>query len=844
MNDAVATNGLPSGMLEHYPASQSHFDEVLCAKGHAQSQWREILQTFEGLGPSELKRRSRESQQLLREYGVTYNVYGDPRGTSRPWALDPLPMLLTSQEWNALEAGLQQRAELLNLILTDIYGPQKLLREQLLPADLIYSHPGFLYPCYNQGEYPQRPLVLYAADIARNPAGQFVVIGDRSQAPSGSGYALENRVVMSRIMPHLYRHSHIKRLATYFQALRETLGKLASGSDPRVVLLTPGEENETYFEHAYLANYLGYNLVQGNDLTVRDNKVWLKTLDGLQRVDVIFRRVDDTYCDPLELEGTSLLGTPALVQAFRSQSVVVVNPLGSGVVENPGLLPFLPQLCRTLLGEELKLPSAPTWWCGQEKECNHVLQNLDRMVIRAISPSIRRTHLPAYSMNVKQREQLIQEIRLRPYLYAGQEFVQLSTVPALSGTQLEPRKMSLRCFLVNSNDSYAAMPGGLTRIAPQRDSPIVSNQTGGMSKDTLVLATEPQERVTLLFSPALRREMLIRRADNLPSRVAENLFWLGRYTERADSMARLLREILWRLLDADSDSWTKAGLPALLRIVTHHTTTYPGFTGPKAQQLFEDPSAELLSVIYDAERTGTLRFNVKSTLRSAGAVRERLSDDTWRITNSLDHFFHATDDLGEALQCVERLIIALAGFAGLVTESTSRGLSWKFVELGRRVERALKMGSLLRLCYPPRETENAETLNFLLAVNDTWKTYRLRYGSQIQPDAVLEVMLLDETHPRSIGYQIVRMQEIVADLPGRLPYQRLRPEERYLLEIRSAIRLSDMGALSKQEQPGKLPPELKQILKLIETRLDELTDTIVQAHFSHTLDMPQQLIDF
>ncbi|MGL4549878.1 MAG: circularly permuted type 2 ATP-grasp protein, partial [Gemmataceae bacterium] len=408
-----------------YAPPAGGFDEAFAPGGLARPHWHGLLRSLRGFGLPALKHRWAEARHLIRQNGVTYNVYGDPRGMARPWQLDPVPLVLSTAEADALEAGLTQRGRLLEALLRDLYGPQHTLTHGLLPPELVFENAAFLRPCHGSKPPGDRYLHLYAANVGRDPDGYFWVLGDRTQCPSGAGYALENRIVLSRMLPDVFRECQVQRLALFFRTLRDTLAAIAPhGRDnPRIVLLTPGPYNETYFEHAYLARYLGYPLVEGGDLTVRDNRVFLKVLGGLQPVDVIFRRLDDDFCDPLELRHDSFLGVPGLVQAARSGTVAVANALGSGLLETPALLAFLPGLCRHLLGEELRLPSAPTWWCGQPREMEHVLANLDDMVIKPARPSLRLEPTFAGELTRPRRDALAARIRAAPRDFIGQQRV-------------------------------------------------------------------------------------------------------------------------------------------------------------------------------------------------------------------------------------------------------------------------------------------------------------------------------------------------------------------------------------------------------------------------------------
>ena len=826
---------------DNYRFLAGSYDEMCSTAGTLRSHWEYLIRSLEALGVEELERREQEAERLLRENGVTYNVYDDPQGITRFWELDLVPVLLTSQEWSTIEQGLIQRAELLNLILADLYGPRTLIRKGLLPPELIYAHPGFLFPCHGVRPAGGCYLSLYAADVARAPNGGIWVIGDRAQAPSGSGYALENRIVLSRILPSLYRDSHVHRVALFFRALRATLTALAPHrrENPRIVLLSPGPGNETFFEHAYLANYLGCTLIQGGDLTVRDSRVWLKTIEGLQPVDVILRRVDDTFCDPLELRKDSLLGTPGLLQAARLGHVAIANPLGSGVLENTALMAFLPGLARHLLGEDLRLPSVATWWCGGEQEREYVLANLHRLVIKPIFPHPSTATVFGASLSAQARQALADRIRTQPHLFVGQEQVALSTTPVLVEGSLQPRPMVLRSFLVARDESYVVMPGGLTRVSPSLDTWVVSNQRGGISKDTWVLASEPEKEASLL-APAGRPVVPTRTGGEVPGRVADNLFWLGRYVERAEGTARLLRAVLVRLLDSDplrQDSY----LVVLLRLVTHQTATYPGFVEETEEHLIA-PEQELLEVIRDSQRTGSLSFTLNALTQAARSVRDRLSDDSWRVINSLQHGLGQPQQINEALESLEQLIFGLAAFTGLSTERMSRGQGWRFLDIGRRLERALSGSSLLRIACVPASEPTGPLWEVLLAITDNLVTYRRRYHAQAQADAVLDLLLLDESTPRSVAYQLARLYDQVTGLPKKVVPSQRSAEERLVLEALTAVRLTDIERLSHLPHGKNMREALDQLLARLGYLLHTFSETLTSSYFSQT-DLPQQLVD-
>jgi len=851
MQPSIADSPPGQDALGYAPRPGIH-DEVFDPAGVVRPHWQPFLDSVGGLGLPELIHRWEEAKHLIRENGVTYNVYGDPRGMARPWQLDPLPLLIAPAEAETVGAGLVQRGVLLERILADLYGPQSLLRHGLLPPELLFGNPGFLRPCHGIRLPGSRYLHLYAANVGRSPDGTLWVIGDRTQAPSGAGYALENRLVLSRTLPDVFRDCRVQRLALFFRTLRDTLRAIAprNRDNPCIVLLTPGPYNETYFEHAYLARYLGYTLVEGGDLTVRDNRVFLKVLGGLQPVDVIFRRLDDDFCDSLELRADSFLGVPGLVHAVRTGNVAVANALGSGLVETPALLAFLPALCRELLGEELRLPSVPTWWCGEPLSLQHVLAHLPDMIIKPTFSSARLEPIFGDRLSREERRQLAERMKARPRDYVGQERVPLSTTPVLVGKRLQPRQLVIRTYLTARDDSFVVMPGGLTRVSANADTMVVSMQKGGGSKDTWVLSAGPVSTFSLLRPGSLPVE-LTRGGSDLPSRVADNLYWLGRYVERAEGTTRLLRGVIVRLTEK-SGLGEVPELPALLRALTQQTQTLPGFIGEGAEERLAAPEAELVSLTFETKRIGSLAATVQSFVRVASMARDRISIDMWRVLSGLDRFHHAaadsTADNGEAveerngktdrrtlsdvLDLLNDSVATLAAFGGLAMESMTRSEGWRFLDMGRKLERSMHMINLLRstLVYAP--ASEGPLLEALLEIADSSMTYRRRYLGSLQSAAVLDLLLADETNPRSLAFQLVAL----ADDVDHLPRDRHRPgrtsEQRITLASLTALRLADFHQLAHQNEAGTRPA-LDDLLSKLATDLPALSDSITLRYLSH-----------
>ena len=826
-----------------YRSNSNFHDEMLAEDGKVRPHWRALVDSIGAMGPDGLGARWQEGRRLIHDNGVTYNVYGDPRSTDRPWPLDPIPLVIEPREWAEIDHAMRQRATLLNAILADLYGPQHLLREGVFPPELVFRHPNFLRPCCNvpvpRGIY----LHTYCADLARSADGRWWVIADRTQAPSGAGYALENRLVSQRVLPDVFRANHVCRLADYFQAHREMLRGLAPRhrDNPRIVLLTPGPYNETYFEHAFLARYLGYTMVEGGDLTVRGECVYLKTLGGLLPVDLIIRRQDDSFCDPSELRDDSVLGVPGLVQAVRAGNVAIVNALGSGLLESAAPAAFLPALCQHLLDEDLKMPTVATWWCGQEEALSFVTENLWRLVIKPTFPDPRRQPIFGARLSPERRELLIEQIRRSPSDYVAQEQVALSTVPVLDQGEMDPRHLVLRVYVSATNDgSYVLMPGGLTRITSSLDSLIVSMQHGGGSKDTWVLGEGPVSQTTLMPSASVKLEVS-RATFELPSRVADNLFWLGRYVERVEFAVRVTRAILARI-NQESDATSAAGIRASVRTLIalgHLPADVAAGNGRPASDGYLVLEREMLAMIHDSGEKTSLGSTLDQLRRLAWLLRDRFSADAWRILNRFDRQFRRAQPrdpsrIDRALNLLDDAITTLSAFGGLVLESMTRGDGWRFLEIGRRLERALQMVEMLRHGLKDKAEVETGALLAMLEVADSSLTYRSRYLTSIQADLVLDLLLLDEANPRSAAFQLARLREYVDDLPKRGSSARMAPEWRIAVKLLSAVELAEASELMGINKNGDRS-EAEALLASLAEGMRLLSEAITLDYFDHAL---------
>lgn len=820
-----------------YPPVGSLYDEAIDGGGVMRPHYRALMGGLEAMGGEELQRRIDTARRFIHEQGVTYNVYNDPQGMERPWELDPIPLLISPEEWGALETALAQRARLLNAVLADCYGGQKLIQGGWLPPGVVLSNPDFLRPCHGIKPAGDMFLTCYAVDLARAANGQWWVISDRTQIPTGAGYTLANRLVTSRVLPEAFRDGHVQRLAGFFVAMRASLARLASRrtDDPRIVVLTPGPFNETYFEQAYLARYLGYSLVEGQDLTVRDGRVFLKTLSGLEPVDVILRRVDDDFCDPLELRNNSMLGVPGLVEALRAGTVAVANALGSGLMQSPAFMSFLPGICKHLYGEELKLPSIATWWCGQKPAENYVLDHMDGLYVMPAYRSKAEGMQPGTGQTTAQREELKKRIQFQPHLYVAQRHVELSSAPTLVEGMLVPRPVAMRVYLVPDENGYHVMPGGLARIGPQDGARMISMQCGGSSKDVWVLSEGPVAEVTLLNRGADVIQ-LRRTGNNLPSRVADNLFWLGRYAERAEGTARLLRCSLSRL-DSESGGSAVALLEPFLQTLEAQSQLPAGGAAKLLRMNAEALEAELMNLILDRKRAGSLRNIVENLQRLGMQVRDRTSNDYWRglarLEDTITQGTKASEFLiGDAIALLNQVLLGVASLHGLADENMTRAQGWRFLDMGRRVERGIYFSSFLGRALRSNVADSPSALEAVLEMADSTITYRSRYNLVPHVAAVYDLVLLDDMNPRSLLFQFLQLTKHFDRLPAEttaLP----SPGQRILIETLAKLRLTDPMELAGQTK-ALSSTNLAAMLTHVEKTLPRLSDALAISYFVHS----------
>ncbi|HKE93730.1 MAG TPA: circularly permuted type 2 ATP-grasp protein [Povalibacter sp.] len=799
---------LPS-LMTPYTADASRYDELLAADGSLRPHWQALIDRLDIAGPDTVRRGVELVRRLIVENGVTYNVYADPQGRDRPWQLDILPLVLPAHEWQTIAAGVAQRARLLDGVLADLYGPQRLLSEGIVPPEIVFGHPNFLWPCHGLQSPGGRWLHVYAADLARAPNGQWWVLGDRTQTPSGPGYALENRRIVSRAFTQVVDDLRVRSPAGFFATLREQLLSQADEDEaPLAVVLTPGPFNETYFEHAYLARQLGLALVEGADLTVRGDTLYLKTFAGLRRVHAVLRRLDDDFCDPAELRADSALGIPGLLKVVRAGRVMLANALGSGVLESASWLGFLPPISAWLHGESLALPSVATWWCGERAALEQVIANLDRLVIKPTFPNQKFEPVFGSALDRKARSELIDRLRSRPYAYVAQERVSLSQSPVWTANGLAARALAIRVYAVATPDGFQVMPGGLARIAADSTADIVSSQRGGGSKDVWVLAAQDAQEEGDVPAPANRRRS---RNEDLPSRLVENLFWMGRYAERCEDKARLARATL--ALDTRSDTWK-------------HAINACAQFGVLAEM------SDLATSLFDMAHGSGLSADLRRLEWSATQARSRLSAEHWRAIGVLQRQYHeAAASRSDAREALDRLVLALSGLAGFALDDMTQDDGWRLLVLGRRLERILFLSTLFGARLAVAAMLTRSELEWWLDITGSTIAYRTRNLERARLASVLQLLIRDGQNPRGLGFQCADVRDTVAQL---LASGGLAAEECFGPAL-TGIAETDFGVLEGSGYTAVAARQefSRQLLGVAEAAT-QLSDRLSMRHFSHT----------
>ena len=787
-------------------------DEYIAQDGTPRAVWTRFFDAFAELTPGDIERRFGSADRHLREAGVTYRAPGET--ADRLWPLSHLPLLIGEADWQQLSAGIVQRAQLLELVLSDLYGEGRLVAENAVPAAAIAGSTEYLRSVCGIKPPGGRYLNLYAADVGRGPDGRWWVLGDRTQAPSGAGYALENRLVLSRAFTTLYKSMNVERVAPFFEAFRDALRASSDRDEPRIGLLTPGIFSETYFEHATLARYLGFLLVEGDDLAVSGDRIHIRTVAGLKRLDVLLRRVDSNSLDPLELDASSQLGVPGLIDVLRKNGVVVANMPGSGVMEAPALLGFLPSLSRRFFGEDLKMPHIATWWCGQKSAREEVLSRLDRVAIEGAYgrgvPGFGRGPVLASELSASERERMKTAIHDRGIDYVGQELVRLSTTPVWDNGRITPRPFVLRVFAAATPGGWTMMPGGFCRIADQLDARAVSMGEGARAADVWVVSDKAISTATLL--PSGDNVRIRRIAGWVPSRAADNLFWLGRYLERAEATLRLVRA-----LGTQRDPGKGAAtVPHSVERIQRLLVTW----GAVSQATRAQPAKVTAEALRSEDKFGSALSLVRAAQRTATSLRERLSPDAWQvITEMAERLVQEVDDDDAVVVAAELTLQELASFAGLAQENMNRAAGWRFLEMGRRAERAINTVRFARqFAYDEADSDD---LDILLTLVDCQITYRSRYllGPLLAP--VRDLVVLDPYNPRSVAFQVFALNEHIASLPTLKEGGLIERPHRLAVALQATLTTAEAAVLDTKS------------LFALEQDLLNLADAIGSHYFPH-----------
>ena len=814
------------------------YDELLKPSGQIRPEWQPVVEHLNALGLDGMNQAARLVSRLVRRSGITYQLVSGPDDPNqRPWQLDSIPWVFDREDWNQLCFGLRQRARLLNRILLDLYGPQELIQSGHLPAELLYQHPGYVRSFRYLPTKNRLMLHCYTADLARTPEGRWIVVSDRTDAPLGVGYALENRLVMSRTYPAIFRDCFVERLAPFFIQLRTMIRALIPEEqvDPRIVILTQGPGTAEYFEDVYLARYLGYMLVESGDLTVRENRLLLKTLGGLVPIDVVFRRLSDQFCDPLELQSDAGLGVAGLTSAVRAGNVQVLNSLGSSLVESNAFVPYLNSICQKMLGGPLHLESLSTLWCGDEYGKKVALEQWDRLALQGAYRVGRSTDQPSIlpNSNIVDRQQWLNDHGAR---YVARHSLQRSVVPTWSPEGIVPMHAALRVYLVANGDDYDVMPSGLARVATDNSMLDRDVLSGHKSKEVWVCSNEPVPPVTLLTRNPRSVVELRRTGAELPSRVADNLLWLGRYVERCDGIARLLRTTFFRSVrEAEPDQLPE--WPGLVRQLADRGLIEPGYAVAGLRGQLPKLNDRLPTILFGEDLPDNLRAVLRQTVRLASVLKDRLSPDSWQLLFFLEHKFvihQQTSNMepDDAIGLLTQLIADLSAFVGLAAESMTRTVSWRILDLGRRLERAMTATDLLRQLSGSGSQEPAEW-EALTEVADSAMTYRFRYHTNWSLDAVLDLLLLDDSNPRSVAFQLQSMMDHIQHMVASSHHSSSSPEKQLVTRMLKSVRETPPEALLEVESQG----ECSRIFELVENLhadLFKLFDLINSRYVTHS----------
>ena len=817
---------------------EAPFDEMFDKNCNVKPHWKEIYDNLERVGIKQLEQKQIEIDWRLEENGVTYNIYNDPEGTNRRWNLDPIPFVLENEEWEEISKGLKQRAKLLNLIFKDLYTEQKLIKEGIIPAEIIFGHKGFIPEVFNFENTDYYTMKYYAADISRGPNGKFWVISDKTQSPSGLGYAIENRLTMNSILNDLYPKVEILKIARFIEDFKIMLKNNSSknNENPLITLLTPGPHNETYFEHSYLSSFLNLTLVQGEDLLEKNNQLWLKSLSGLKRVDAMIRRVDSAYCDPLELRSDSQLGVAGLVNVIRKNNISMINPIGVGILENIGLNPFMKNIAKFLLNEELILPQIATWWCGQKEELDFVIKNIKTLMIKKINRTDGIEIHIGNNLDEQELSDLIKKIQRNPSYYVGQEIIDFSTVPSFHKGKIEPRNAVIRSFAFLNKDEFKVMPSGLVRVSASKDSLVVSNQKGGTSKDLWILGKNEEFTGNNVFK---NREVIDSRLENISTKRAENLFWLGRYLNRAITVARMIRFNLKSMLNInryDDNTNAKKATKILNTSLTHLTMTYPGFLTENDIK----PIVEIIDLIQNSNRAGTLSFSLHMLGSINTNVKNLLTMEAWRIFEKMqkEWLSYGKQQIitnREHISELDKLLIYLMAYKELIDESIFKEQGLILYDIGCKIEISQLLISKLRSLLTNKLDMLLEydVLDSLLNSYESYNSYRAYYKSSLEISNVLEFLLFNTKYPKSLIYIIEELLSDLNDLPNNIKNSHLSSFEEPIFKCYSMLKLSNAKRLLDIKEDEFIYKELDEFLAQISDNLAQTSEELTKTYFSH-----------
>lgn len=808
------------------------YNEAFEAPASPRLHWQRLLTELGQLAPDELTRRSQQAQDTLHENGVSYNVFSDS-GEHHPWALDLVPMSVDQNQWDWLSGALGQRARLLNRIIRDIYGPQELIQSGVIPAEVVVAQRRYQRAFLGLCEDNPVALTMYATELARGTNGNWYAMADRTDAPAGLGFALENRIITSRLMPKIMHRLGIERLAPFFVHVKNSLVRLSGKQSPKIVVLSPGPRSQFYFEDVFLARYLGYTLVEGSDLAVRDDRVFLKTLSGLHPVDVIFSRSVESALDPLEQGADAPNGTAGLLQAMRAGNVQLANRPGAGLLEAPIFMAFLPQLCQQLLGEALLLPSITTWWYGDGASRQLIDERFSELVIKPAFESSGQDEFRISEMTDQQVQQLRERMALHPQQFVAQERIERSAVPCWRDGQLQPGHVALRTYCAASeNEEYQVMPGGLVRIAETAQPIELSVIAGVSSKDVWIPARGSVAPISLL-EPRDAPVTLNRSKPLFPSRVADNLFWLGQSLERADFLARLIRATVHRLTsETDKDL---VELPGLLRALVDQ-----GQLDAQLASQLSSLQETFVKVLFDPKISQGIASAMSELKRLNASVRDWISPELWQTSQAASEVYFGaaviTDDLSEILTLIDRLLFHLAAVSGRIHDGMIRGPAWRFLDIGRRIERARDTVSLLTSVMDEKLISDRAMLKAVLEILDCEMTYRSRYLENLQQNGVLDLAITDETNPHSLAFQAVLLMEHLESIP-QTEHPLRSAESRSLMRVVHAARM-----LTSRELERSPPRSVYRRLQQMQDSLKELADELTRKYLIHSVQ-PRQIGD-